>query len=50
MRKNWQKPLLEVLDVKMTMANPTTGRFDGNFTEDNQIPTNENGTPLIGKS
>ncbi|MFJ7974848.1 paeninodin family lasso peptide [Peribacillus sp. NPDC096379] len=40
MRKEWQKPVLEVLDVNMTMANITGKYFDGNFTAGQPIPPN----------
>ena len=50
MKKEWKKPKLEELNVNMTLASPTTGKFDGNFVESTDIPTNENGVPLIGKS
>ena len=41
MKKEWKKPKLEELNVNMTLASPTTGKFDGNFDENQDIPTNE---------
>ncbi|MBA9025641.1 paeninodin family lasso peptide [Peribacillus huizhouensis] len=47
MRKEWQKPVLEVLDVNMTMASTSGKHFDGNFVAGSPIPVDENGNPVI---
>ena len=50
MRKVWQKPSLEVLDVNMTMGGTNYENFDSDFVEDTTIPKDEKGNPLIGQS
>ncbi|MBM7651875.1 paeninodin family lasso peptide [Neobacillus cucumis] len=50
MKKEWQTPVLEVLDVNMTMAGTTGGNFDGNFVQGKPIPTDGKGHDLIHQS
>jgi hypothetical protein len=51
MRKVWKTPVLEVLDVKMTMASINGSRYDGNYSEDEQIPIDpETGQHMDSKS
>lgn len=48
MRKEWMKPVLEVLDVTETMGGTNYNTFDSNFNAGHEIPVNSNGQPLIG--
>ncbi|MEH7180533.1 paeninodin family lasso peptide [Neobacillus vireti] len=50
MKKVWQSPSLEVLDVNMTMGGTNYEDFDADFVEDTKIPKDDKGNPLIGKS
>lgn len=50
MKKEWQKPVLEVLDVNMTMGGTDYSDFDANFVDNTKIPVNSKGQPLIGHS
>jgi hypothetical protein len=38
MKKEWQKPGLEVLDVKMTMATTSGTHFDNDYTNGTPVP------------
>jgi hypothetical protein len=46
MRKEWQKPVLEVLDVNMTMASTTGLNFDGNYVAGHPVPQDAHGHDL----
>lgn len=51
MKKEWQTPTLEMLDVKMTMANLSGLRVDGSYSESNPPQTSpdpNNPGQLIG--
>lgn len=37
MKKEWKQPTLEVLEVKMTMANTEGTHYDGNYSEHHLI-------------
>lgn len=50
MKRKWEEPTVDILDVGETMAGTVYNSFDGDFVSDQEIPTNENGLPLIGKS
>jgi len=50
MKKTWSEPSLEVLDVSKTMGGTDYDRFDSDFGDSNQIPVNEAGQPLIGRT
>lgn len=50
MKKNWKEPQLEILNINETMAGTIYNSFDGDFCDDQPIPTNESGQPLIGHS
>lgn len=50
MKKDWQKPVLEVLDINMTMAGVSGPNFDGNYHYGDPIPTDGKGNDLIHKS
>jgi hypothetical protein len=41
--KEWQKPVLEVLDVKMTMHNATGVSFDADYSHGQTVPTDGHG-------
>jgi hypothetical protein len=47
MKKEWQKPVLEVLDVKMTMHNSTGTHFDDTYHQGTTPPTDAQGHMLI---
>ncbi|MBY0145874.1 paeninodin family lasso peptide [Neobacillus niacini] len=38
MKREWQKPVLEMLDVKMTMHNVAGSKYDGDFSNGQPIP------------
>jgi hypothetical protein len=46
MRKEWQTPVLEVLDVKMTMHSTTGQNFDADYTHGTHVPTDGHGHDL----
>lgn len=50
MKKEWKKPILEVLDVNMTMGGTNYNNFDADFVDDTTIPKDEKGNPLVGTS
>lgn len=50
MKKDWQQPLLEELDVNMTMGGTIYNDFDSDFQDSTEIPKDSDGNPLIGKS
>jgi hypothetical protein len=50
MKKEWQKPVLEVLDVNMTMAGVSGPNFDSNYAYGKTIPTDGQGHDLIHMS
>lgn len=50
MKKIWSKPSLEVLDVSKTMGGTDYEKFDSDYADDNTIPVNEAGMPLIGRT
>lgn len=37
MKKEWQQPTLEVLDIKMTMQGPGLRDVDGTFQDEDEI-------------
>ncbi|WP_442594267.1 paeninodin family lasso peptide [Neobacillus sp. D3-1R] len=49
MKKQWQQPVLEVLDVKMTMHNVDGSKYDADWSNSTQIPTNSDGQHLDSK-
>lgn len=50
MKKQWQKPKLEVLDASMTMGGLDYKEFDAGWNAGDPIPLDPNGNPLIGGS
>jgi hypothetical protein len=40
--KNWQKPVLEVLDVKMTMHSTTGTHYDADYSNGQPVPIDPN--------
>lgn len=50
MKKEWQKPVLEMLDVKMTMHNITGSKFDADWSNSETIPVDANGNHMDSKS
>ncbi|TMW70535.1 paeninodin family lasso peptide [Alteribacter natronophilus] len=50
MKKRWSDPELDVLNVKMTAGGLNYSKFDSDFEDDTDIPTDENGNPLISRS
>ncbi|NRD76975.1 paeninodin family lasso peptide [Bacillus sp. BRMEA1] len=48
MKKEWQQPVLEVLDVNQTMAGTHYKSFDGNWAVGQPVPLNASNQPLIG--
>lgn len=48
--KKWEQPVLEILDVNMTMGGTNYTSFDSDFVDNNHIPLDSKGHPLIGKS
>lgn len=50
MKKNWQKPELEMLDVRMTMHTVDGRVYDADWSNEEDIPVDENGDHLDSKS
>jgi hypothetical protein len=50
MKRDWQKPVLEMLDVKMTMHNVAGSKYDDTWAEGETIPTDSQGNHLDSKS
>lgn len=50
MKKVWNAPKLEVLDVSKTMGGTDYSKFDGNFNDSQPIPVDPEGNPMIGAS
>ncbi|MDR7079102.1 hypothetical protein J2Y03_004159 [Neobacillus niacini] len=50
MKREWQKPVLEMLDVKMTMHNVSGSKYDADWSNGQPIPTNGQGQHLDSKS
>ncbi|WP_338470949.1 paeninodin family lasso peptide [Niallia sp. XMNu-256] len=48
MKKEWKKPVLEVLDVNETMGGTNYTSFDASWNQGDTIPTDGKGMPLIG--
>jgi hypothetical protein len=46
-KKEWKKPVLEVLDVTMTMHQTTGNHFDDTYVQGATPPTNSQGQMLI---
>jgi hypothetical protein len=46
MRKEWKTPVLEMLDVKFTMASTTGPNFDGNYVQGHPVPQDAQGHDL----
>jgi hypothetical protein len=50
MKKRWNEPNLEVLELTKTMGGTDYKDFDADFVDSTEIPKDANGNPLIGKS
>ncbi|MEH7493791.1 paeninodin family lasso peptide [Neobacillus niacini] len=50
MKKEWQKPTLEMLDVKMTMHSINGRVYDADWSQETEIPQDANGNHLDSKS
>lgn len=47
MKKDWELPVLEELDVKSTMHNTTGSHFDDTYVQGTTPPTDSQGNMLI---
>jgi hypothetical protein len=50
MKKEWQTPVLEMLDVKLTMHNVAGDKFDADWSNATTIPTDSQGNHMDAKS
>ncbi|MBT2642180.1 paeninodin family lasso peptide [Bacillus sp. ISL-41] len=50
MKREWKKPELEMLDIKMTFHNVNGRVYDADWSEETEIPVDENGDHLDAKS
>jgi hypothetical protein len=50
MKKEWQKPVLEMLDVKMTMHSVDGSVYDADWSQTQHIPTDAQGNHLDSMS
>lgn len=48
MKKQWNQPVLEILDVNKTMGGTNYDNFDSDYQDSTTIPVNGKGQPLIG--